>query len=356
MILRAFLGLSLVLVCSAWCAAEVRTWTDQQGRTMRGEFVRVHEGRVVLKSGSQTQMVPLSQLSQQDRDYIESQLNRKARKDGDDDGQPVRIWTDARGNQIPASFLRMNDKQVVLSESGKPRLIAFMELSEQDRKHVKDLLRTQGDELQAAALERHEEEVAKAAAAAREAAARAAAPPAPTTPPPSPFAQQMQEHQERMRQQEEQRRQQDEQRRQEAAQRQAQYEAERQQRMQEQQQRMQEQQERWKQQQQQAAEQSRQTYERLTQMSSGPSMVTEYICSNCRKSIPASIGAGGHCPHCGVYFAYSETPGGQRTYASGGGGSDWSNFHISGRGIKGLIGIIVFLGGGVAALWRKFAG
>ena len=90
-------------------------------------------------------------------------------------------------------------------------------------------------------------------------------------------------------------------------------------------------------------------------MSTGPTWVTEYICSNCKKKVPDNIGAGGNCPHCGVYFEYSQGPGGQRQYASNSGSSD-SSFRVSGRGIRGIIMIVVFLCGGAAALWRKFAG
>jgi hypothetical protein len=87
----------------------------------------------------------------------------------------------------------------------------------------------------------------------------------------------------------------------------------------------------------------------------GTTTITEYRCSKCNNVVPASISAGGHCPHCGVYFEYSEAPGGQRTYASNSGGFDWSNFRVSGRAIKGIIFLVVLIGSGVAALVRKFA-
>jgi hypothetical protein len=305
---------------------------------------------VVLKSGSQTQLVPLSQLSQQDRDYIESQLNKKR---DDDEGQPIRIWTDRLGNQITASFLRMNDTQVGLLEGGRPRAIAFMELSEADRKHIKDLLRQQGQQEQVAALEQHEEEAAKAAAAAREAARQSAPPPPSYSPPSSPFMEEMRARQEQARQAEEQRRQEQAQRDAERRQRDQEAQQQRLAQQEEQRQRMAEQQQQF---QQQMAEQSRQRMERMTNLPSGPMMVTEHICSKCRKTVSEDIGAGGNCPHCGAFFAWSEGPGGQRQYASNSGSSDSGRFRMSGRAIKGIVFIVVFLVGGAAALWRKIAG
>jgi len=77
-----------------------------------------------------------------------------------------------------------------------------------------------------------------------------------------------------------------------------------------------------------------------TAFPTGPSMGEVGLCSNCNKEVPAHIGAGQRCPHCGVYFEYEESESGQRTYAKGGGSS---NVHISGRGVRGLIKIGVFV-------------
>lgn len=346
----------LLLLMAAFARAEVRTWTDRQGKTTKAEFVRVHEGRVILKSGTQTLQVPLSGLSQQDQDYVAGQLNRKSARgnDGEGDGQPVRFWTDIRGNQIAASFVRMNETQVMLSESGRLRPIDFAELSPPDREHIKQLLREQGQESLIDALDRHVDEIAKAAAARAAASQPAAAPAAPAE---SPFERMRQEREQRAEQQ----RQQEEQRRQAFEQQQAADRERRQQQAEEAKQRQAEQQQRWQQlaqeQQQRSQEQMQQMQERMASLSAnsmGPTMVTEYRCSKCNKVVPDNIGAGGHCPHCGVYFEYTQSPTGQRQYAPAG-SFDWSNVRLSGRAIKGVVFLVVLICSGAAALWRKFA-
>lgn len=356
-------SLVLLLVSPLCAAAEVRTWTDKQGQTTRGEFVRIHEGRVVLKVGTKTTLVPLSQFSQQDQEYIEGQVNRKANKDKDGDSQPVRIWTDARGNQILAAFSRMDATQVVLSESGRLRMIGFMEISQSDRTHIKDLLRGQGQEQLVAALESHEEEAAKAAAAAREAAAQNAAgqnPPragqfAPSIPRP-PMSEASSALAEHMRQQEEARRQADERRRQEDQQRRE--ESDR--RMAESMERLkQEARERQQRSEQQRQEQTQQVQDRMAGLSasaSGPTMVTEYRCSNCNKQVPDSIGAGGNCPHCGVYFEYTQSPSGQKQYASGSGSSSKRSGYETKQAVKAVVFLVILVCGGIAALWKKING
>jgi predicted RNA-binding Zn-ribbon protein involved in translation (DUF1610 family) len=74
--------------------------------------------------------------------------------------------------------------------------------------------------------------------------------------------------------------------------------------------------------------------------SSMPSMPTNRqikICTGCNKEIAASVGAGDHCPHCGVYLTYDETTG-KRASIFGG---NWSF-----RGGRGLIKLVV----GIAVL------
>jgi hypothetical protein len=114
---------------------------------------------------------------------------------------------------------------------------------------------------------------------------------------------------------------------------------------------------RMQQQQQESMQRMQQSMANLSSGPTGPMMVTEYRCSNCNAVVPDSIGAGGNCPKCGVYFEYTTTPTGQRQYASGSGpGSDSGNWRISGRAIRGVVFLVVLVCGGIAALWRKIAG
>ncbi len=358
MLARCALGLLLVLICSP-AGADVRSWTDRQGNTMRAEFVRVHEGRVVLKSGTQTKQVPLANLSQQDQDYVASQLNRKATRSGDDEGgQPVRIWTDTKGNQVAASFVRMNDTQAMLAENGKPRPIGFAELSDRDQEHIKELLRSQGQEQQVSALEQHVEQAkAAAAAAAAQQAGSAASPPSIPSPSSNPFQERMQQEAEARQQRADEQRQRDEQRR-----------AEEQERRRQQQEAADQQRAEFARQQ----EEHRQRMQEMQQQSQTPisrfiptpptssfetTTVTEYRCSKCNKVVPENISAGGTCPHCGVYFDYTESPTGQRQYAnSSSSGSSSSSYRISGRSVRGLVFLVILVGSAVAGLWKKFGG
>src|SRR5690606_17915044 len=74
MSLRTFISAVVVLLALPWCLrAEVRTWTDLQGRTVEAEFVRIQGTTVVLKQAGRTINVPLAQLSAADRQYAESQ-------------------------------------------------------------------------------------------------------------------------------------------------------------------------------------------------------------------------------------------------------------------------------------------
>jgi hypothetical protein len=47
------------------------------------------------------------------------------------------------------------------------------------------------------------------------------------------------------------------------------------------------------------------------------------ICEGCKRTIPDSIKAGDHCPHCGTYFEYEVNADGSRTYAPGHEAGKW---------------------------------
>src|SRR5690349_14568770 len=49
-----------------------RVWTDQQGRRMRARFERIENGNLILSSGGATTVVPLSQLSDADREFLDN--------------------------------------------------------------------------------------------------------------------------------------------------------------------------------------------------------------------------------------------------------------------------------------------
>ncbi|MCY2963929.1 MAG: SHD1 domain-containing protein [Planctomycetota bacterium] len=73
----------------------------------------------------------------------------------------------------------------------------------------------------------------------------------------------------------------------------------------------------------------------------GPQMVK--LCSNCNKEVPQNLTAGDKCPHCKVFFGRDETNG---KTASGG-------FRMNGRAIGGLIGLAVAALGGIGTAIKK---
>ncbi|MCY2966707.1 MAG: SHD1 domain-containing protein [Planctomycetota bacterium] len=59
---------------SAW--AKSRLWTDSQGRTVQGEFVRYFEGKVVLKLKNGTaKSIPFENFSEADQKYLETLID-----------------------------------------------------------------------------------------------------------------------------------------------------------------------------------------------------------------------------------------------------------------------------------------
>ncbi|MBT3378248.1 MAG: hypothetical protein HN742_38350 [Lentisphaerae bacterium] len=80
---RIALCCSILLVTV--CLAEVREWTDNNGKTVRGELVEIGDETVKLRSANTGDVhdVPISNLSQEDQVYILTQIPKKARDDQD---------------------------------------------------------------------------------------------------------------------------------------------------------------------------------------------------------------------------------------------------------------------------------
>ncbi len=54
-----------------------REWTDRQGRTASGDFVRVFQGNVVLRRGKQIVQIPFANFSPEDQEYVKKELEKK---------------------------------------------------------------------------------------------------------------------------------------------------------------------------------------------------------------------------------------------------------------------------------------
>ncbi len=57
--------------------AFARDWTDRQGREISADFVRVHQGQVVLKRGRQIMQVPYYLFSAADQEFVRNELKKR---------------------------------------------------------------------------------------------------------------------------------------------------------------------------------------------------------------------------------------------------------------------------------------
>ena len=162
-----------------------RTWTDNQGHTVVGEFDRVVKGRVLINIGDRTIQVPFGHLITEDQDFVREQLKahglqdqvaaKKKTADADattedksaaressakettTDAQtklgPTRTWTDVLGRTMQARFLGMDSGNVRLQINGKNTSYPFDKFSPADQQYVRGemVARGEGDKVPAAA-------------------------------------------------------------------------------------------------------------------------------------------------------------------------------------------------------------
>ena len=171
---------SAVLIGSIASVALGRTWTDNQGNEVKAKFVRVHEGNVVLIAGRRLIKAPFANFSVEDQDYIRQQLKAKGQEHlvppaghaggslpgvrrlgppGADEeaageggsGQvsgvgEVRTWTDIRGRTMKAQFVGLSGANVVLVKDGRRVTYPFMAFSPMDRQYIRGQLEARGEE------------------------------------------------------------------------------------------------------------------------------------------------------------------------------------------------------------------
>ena len=162
-----------------------RTWTDNQGHTVVGEFDRVVKGRVLINIGDRTIQVPFGHLITEDQDFVREQLKahglqdqvaaKKKTADADattedksaaressakettTDAQtklgPTRTWTDVLGRTMQARFLGMDSGNVRLQINGKNTSYPFDKFIPADQQYVRGemVARGEGDKVPAAA-------------------------------------------------------------------------------------------------------------------------------------------------------------------------------------------------------------
>jgi len=200
--------LTLVLAVSTPGLAKdkERVWTDSAGVQTEAEFVRVHEGKVILRRGNRMLTVTFDGLSAADQQYVRDELAAKGQShllpSNDQDavadaaafGQPgempagnaaaaaagspaadrvpsggrpgralppavvavepspaspgsPRVWKDQAGRQLVAEFVGVDGNQVTLMKDGRRVPCSFGSLSPVDQQYVRNelLRRGQGD-------------------------------------------------------------------------------------------------------------------------------------------------------------------------------------------------------------------
>ena len=135
-----------------------RTWTDSQGRSLEAKFVRVFEGNAILLRAGKIVSVPLSKLSEEDRDYIRQETGdttlspaSETTSTGDDSaktadgGADARTWTDLKGNQLEGEFVKVTGDNVVLRHDGKTAVYPLKYFSPTDQDYVRRQLKARGE-------------------------------------------------------------------------------------------------------------------------------------------------------------------------------------------------------------------
>lgn len=308
----SFFVLGLLISCAT--AEEVRTWTDTSGKTLTGSLEEVTaDGKVKISSNGKSFTIPIERFSDEDQKYIDSHKDemedesptRRRRKS---DLFDYRQWTDKQDNEIKAKYVRIFEGQVVLLQGRTAHKVSFYDLSEEDQAYLRGELeaRNEADQIPAPTAGNNGGGPGPNMIAGGNQpfdprmGNQVAAPPAYAPPAMDDFAKRQQEEHEKMRRELQKQEEEARQRAEEA----------RRKREEDDRRRQQEQEERIQRQNQQLEEQRQQQLARMNAPMGGPSMEMQYEeykeCSKCHKRIDGNIGAGDHCPHCGVFFS-SET-------------------------------------------------
>lgn len=143
--------------------AEARKWTDVAGNQISAEYVRVHEGEVILSQGSRVIRCPYDHFCELDKAYIRQQMEADRSKsqrhtgvsqiggpvvpeETDDDARELRTWRDLQGNKILAQYTGFNGGRIELLKEGKRVSYRYELFSPQDQMYVAQILISEGRE------------------------------------------------------------------------------------------------------------------------------------------------------------------------------------------------------------------
>ena len=141
--------------------AEARKWTDVAGNQISADYVRIHEGEVVLRQGNRVLKCPYDQFSELDKAYIRQQMEAEREKENrrvglsqiggpvaseaaDNGALELRTWQDIHGNKILAQYTGFIGGRVELLKDGTRVSYRYESFSPGDQVYVAQILIGEG--------------------------------------------------------------------------------------------------------------------------------------------------------------------------------------------------------------------
>jgi len=119
----------LLFAITGDCTEESRTWTSIRGASFAAKLVEVKGELVTLDTPAGRRVIPASELSAADRDYLEKLNLIKV-------AHP-RKWTFVTGQSTDATFVKLAGSKVTLATAdGRRTLVDLAQLSLEDRQYV----------------------------------------------------------------------------------------------------------------------------------------------------------------------------------------------------------------------------
>ncbi|MHB8902525.1 MAG: TFIIB-type zinc ribbon-containing protein [Thermoguttaceae bacterium] len=140
---------------------EARKWTDSAGNEINAEYVRIHQGEVILRQGSRILKCPYDKFSEADKEYIRQQMESGQAKESRpgaltqiaggaapepaaDGVRELRTWQDQRGNKILAQYAGFSAGNVELLKEGGRVSYRYDAFSTADQDYVAQILVADG--------------------------------------------------------------------------------------------------------------------------------------------------------------------------------------------------------------------
>lgn len=151
-------ALALIVVLPSF--AEARKWVDVAGNQISADYVRVHEGEVILRQGTRLIRCPYDKFSDLDKAYIREQMeadrSKSKRRAGinqisgpvteetDGDARELRTWEDLQGRKTLAQYAGFSMGRIELLKEGQRVSYPFSGFSPEDQLYVARILMAEG--------------------------------------------------------------------------------------------------------------------------------------------------------------------------------------------------------------------